>query len=686
VVAQVDAANTPAPAEEGEDTQSVTADQAPVTPEEDQTEQPVTAAGGLDQNRGNAETLRHYWTVGPGGLKIRWGTGGDWTRCVRLLSKHLGPRAKGYCALRHHEMTGMWPGDARNRDNIAASAYKHYPIRTRLSVIRASAHDAEAKSAAMRLFGHELMPIPASAADITPERQGKRFRIPIVIPENLNTGDGRRFAKGAVGLRTLPLPLLWQIKTGDGHDGAVLVGRIDSVQRTEWGLGEAIGVFDVGPYGAEAQRLCEARMLRWISVDLDKFEIDESRSNLDKREIFVKKARLMGATMVAKPAFQECTIEILPDVEEIVIVDAVPSAIAASASIANAIPVEPPSVWFDRPLLNGPTPITVTDNGQLFGHIATWRQDHLNGISPRPPRSSSGYAYFHTGVLRTAEGADVKVGQLTLAGGHASIYVDAAAAAKHYDDTGSAIADIHVGEDKYGIWCAGALRPGTTPEQIRTLRASAPSGDWRVINHRHELVAICQVNVPGYPVPRALVASAAEGEGEPLAIVAAGMSELLAIRQRELSPDNVADQIRERMFHLLDVEGYINSFKDFSEEKRKKLAGEGKALPDGSYPIENKGDLHRAIQAYGRAPQDKRGQVRRHIVKCARKLDATGMIPSDWKELKVSDAGLNHRDNYEAMLAVAAEQKLASLRSRVFLPSADELEAQALALRERIKK
>lgn len=68
-------------------------------------------AGGIDRNRGQAENLRRYWTVGKGALKIRWGTEGDWTRCVRQLSKYLGPRAKGYCSLRHKEMNGIWPGD-----------------------------------------------------------------------------------------------------------------------------------------------------------------------------------------------------------------------------------------------------------------------------------------------------------------------------------------------------------------------------------------------------------------------------------------------------------------------------------------------------------------------------------------------------------------------------------------------
>lgn len=75
----------------------------------------VMGAGGADRNRGNAETLRRYWTVGKGGAKIRWNTPGDWTRCRRHLSKYLGARAAGYCQLRHHEMTGMWTGDRAHR-------------------------------------------------------------------------------------------------------------------------------------------------------------------------------------------------------------------------------------------------------------------------------------------------------------------------------------------------------------------------------------------------------------------------------------------------------------------------------------------------------------------------------------------------------------------------------------------
>lgn len=57
--------------------------------------------------RGNAATLRRYWTRGEGAAKIRWGTGGDFNRCVRHLRKYIRD-PKGYCALRHKEATGMW--------------------------------------------------------------------------------------------------------------------------------------------------------------------------------------------------------------------------------------------------------------------------------------------------------------------------------------------------------------------------------------------------------------------------------------------------------------------------------------------------------------------------------------------------------------------------------------------------
>ncbi|WP_433364044.1 hypothetical protein [Streptosporangium sp. CA-115845] len=61
---------------------------------------------------GGAERLMQYWTSGPGALKIRWGTDGSFDRCVKELSKHVGPAmVKGLCANLHKRATGEWPAE-----------------------------------------------------------------------------------------------------------------------------------------------------------------------------------------------------------------------------------------------------------------------------------------------------------------------------------------------------------------------------------------------------------------------------------------------------------------------------------------------------------------------------------------------------------------------------------------------
>ena len=70
----------------------------------------------LNPGDGNAERLRIYWTTGVGGLKIAWGTPGDFNRCVTLLSEHMPGRAEGYCALLHKRATGTWPGSHRGKN------------------------------------------------------------------------------------------------------------------------------------------------------------------------------------------------------------------------------------------------------------------------------------------------------------------------------------------------------------------------------------------------------------------------------------------------------------------------------------------------------------------------------------------------------------------------------------------
>jgi hypothetical protein len=648
----------------------------------------VTAAGGADRNRGQAEKLRRYWTYGKGAAKIRWKTPGDWTRCYKQLAKYMGPRAKGYCALRHKEMNGYWPGDRKNnnKSDFSVNTMHSYDELLSTFVMRAKAADARAR--VLTAGGYEL--------DETVESKGAEFLIPLVIPEGMESGDGRIMRKGALDMRELPLPLLWQIKTGEGHDGSVVVGQITSMERTDDGIGNAKGHFDTGEYGKEAERLVRGGFIRGVSADLDQFEADDERkeeengsdTKVDAGKITITKARVMAVTIVPKPAFQECTIQLADDAsveeEEVNIPDGVyvegvnaleASALVACGMIAGAIPVTPPTEWFNDPQLKGPTPLTVDDDGRVFGHIAAWHVDHIGMTAgTKPPRSRSKYAYFHTGVVRTDNGTDVPVGQLTLAGGHAGLEASAAEAVRHYDDTASAIADVHAGEDAYGIWVAGSVRPGSSPEQIRALRASAPSGDWRPIKNSLELVAVCQVNVPGFPIARARVAS-----GQVMALVAAGASTLAMLKHDPLAELNnriaelegdkkmalvaSANDVRARFetnrMEVLaakklelaakvkkvkedadqDVDYMIQMFDEDPENEmavitrrvRERLAQEGKALNDGSFPIRNAGDLRNAIRAYGRAKPGSRGKVKRHIMKRAIGLGKEELIPENWK-------------------------------------------------------
>jgi hypothetical protein len=197
-------------------------------------------------------------------------------------------------------------------------------------------------------------------------------------------------------------------------------------------------------------------------------------------------------------------------------------------------PLYPPAAWFDDPQLNDRTPLTITDDGRVFGHVATWLDDEgepnchigFDGVCITPPRSVNGYRDFNTRPVRTAEGGDVHTGRLTYDTGHAAIRAAPDAVLAHYDNTGTVAADIRCGEDEHGIWAAGALRPDMAETDFRVVRAASPSGDWRVrpdfrrINGHLEMQAVLLVNTPGFRQPQAIAATAG---GQQLSLIATGM-------------------------------------------------------------------------------------------------------------------------------------------------------------------
>lgn len=219
---------------------------------------------------------------------------------------------------------------------------------------------------------------------------------------------------------------------------------------------------------------------------------------------------------------------------------ATPPAVVAGASSGGAsAPLYPPRAWFEDPAftdddvveyvdpLSGQTiravPFTVLASGECYGHVAPWGLCHT-GSGPgsacvTTPRSLSNYAYFRTSPLRCEDGTDVPVGRLTIGGGHADRRLSYAGALEHYDNVGSIRAYVAAGEDRWGVWVHGSLRPDLTPAQVQAFRATPPSGDWRGVQGRHEMAAVHHVVSGGFPVARV-------ADGRPVSLVAAGAREM----------------------------------------------------------------------------------------------------------------------------------------------------------------
>lgn len=204
-------------------------------------------------------------------------------------------------------------------------------------------------------------------------------------------------------------------------------------------------------------------------------------------------------------------------------------------SITASAAGERPAEWFQDPGLEGPTPVTITDDGRIFGHIATWNTCHT-GIADKcvmAPKSATNYAYFRTGAVKTDQG-EIPVGQITMGIGHAAMNAGARPAAAHYDNTEAVVADVASGEDEHGIWFAGAIRPGVSEERIEALRASSLSGDWRNVGGNMELIAALAVNTPGFPIPRLGLAASGENMS---ALVACGVVERSETEDVQLPAD-----------------------------------------------------------------------------------------------------------------------------------------------------
>lgn len=165
-----------------------------------------------------------------------------------------------------------------------------------------------------------------------------------------------------------------------------------------------------------------------------------------------------------------------------------------------SFPAIPPAEWFEVPETPGPMPLTITNEGQVFGHVAVWGECHVGFANEcvEPPQSMTNYARFHVGECPTDDGGRVAVGHLTFGTGHADGHMNALATRAHYDDTGTCGADIVASDGEFGIWVCGAARSTLSDEQVREIMSAPPSGDWRRFGQHLEMVGVLAVNIPGF--------------------------------------------------------------------------------------------------------------------------------------------------------------------------------------------
>lgn len=112
----------------------------------------------------------------------------------------------------------------------------------------------------------------------------------------------------------------------------------------------------------------------------------------------------------------------------------------------------------------------------------------------------------------------------------------------------------------------------------------------------------------------------------------------------------------------------------YSTEQLRTMAGNGHAMPDESYPIEDAEDVHNAVHAVGRGENNSHAAIRRHVIARARALGESGQIPDTWAADGSLKAGAMAKAGgpdgsdpgspaWEAQDAAAAQQAITQLTS-----------------------
>lgn len=361
----------------------------------------------------------------------------------------------------------------------------------------------------------------------------------IIAIEGVPTGDGRFLERRSLSFEDGPWPL--RFKPDGTHDG-IVVGTIDRVWRSGDEI-RAAGTLHLDSSDPEvtaaANRVAELsdEGLAGLSVGMDdqrgelrirkeallevteEEELEESKDGRvvvgrwrsDDQLTVTTYARLREVSVTDQPAIVGTGLTLERE------------AVAAAGGVKSwfANPVfgmdanqDDRLVW-QKPLRSDESghwgaPLTVTEDGRVFGHLATKGRCHASYTDICLNLDALDPSYSFDEFLTGEAVKGVRTGPIVLNTSHS---VRADGTIKDWDwlaNTGQAVADVTVGQDQHGIWVAGRTRPGITPSQLAALKGSALSGEWTPAPGKLglRLSGILAVNGPGFAVARRPVTAA----------------------------------------------------------------------------------------------------------------------------------------------------------------------------------
>lgn len=397
-------------------------------------------------------------------------------------------------------------------------------------------------------FGETSIEVSDDVPEI-PEGFCARVSFPVLALLDTPTSDGRVIASAGFSHRQLPLPIMLKdMFTATGaHDRARLCGSLRHIEVNDkvvsgWGY-----LLDTQS-GRDAEMYLRTGAIRGVSADLADATMEPIGGTVgDGIRLSISKSRLSAATLVPIPAFAEAHGKI-----------DTPPLVAAAALVSG---ITRPREWFADPKLEKPTGVTVTPEGRVFGHVALLGQCHVGYPGCRTAPPDDDFAEFYGGGgVECDNGEFVRTGTIFIGGPHADGQMSGDEAMRFYSDTSYAWADVVVGYDKFGVWCAGAMRPEVSDALAYHAKASALSGHWSPAKNgprkgKLTLRAILSCNSPGFPV--------AQSES----LVAAGPPPNSSLRQggavSEESPNEatVATQTESSTFAPVQVKPYYRNGK-----------------------------------------------------------------------------------------------------------------------------